>query len=245
MKAMVFAAGLGTRLKPYTNTMPKALVPIQGEPLLGHVLSKLGKAGFDQVVVNVHHFANQIEEYLANHSQGVNYTISDERSELLETGGGIKHAETLLNGSGAFLVHNVDILSNINLAEFYYKHSQDSVATLLVSERHTERYLLFDKDMRLVGWTNVKTGEVRTPYATLEVEQCRKLAFSGVHVISDSIFELMDNWNGKFSIIDFYLSVCKDVVIKGVVMDNVEMVDVGKLDSLKVAERFVDLYYND
>lgn len=238
MKAMIFAAGLGTRLKPLTDTMPKALVPVGGKPLLYHVIGKLLDAGYDEIVVNVHHFAQQIIDYLADKDFPV--TISDESDLLLETGGGIKHAQSLLEPlETPFLVHNVDILSNLDLEWFRTQTRPDALATLLVSERETSRYLLFDDDMRLKGWTNIKTGEVKSPYPADELQACRRLAFSGIHNMSPRIFEAMENWPERFPIIDFYISECKNHPIYGVVPDNLKMIDVGKLDSLKQAEDFL------
>ena len=233
---MVFAAGLGTRLRPITDSMPKALVPVCGEPLLYHVICKLRDAGYDDIVVNVHHFAGQIREYLAANDFGVRISISDETDLLRETGGGIKHARRLLEGS-AFLVHNVDILSDLDLRWFRDQWRQGALATLLVSERQTQRYLLFSDDMRLVGWTNVATGEVRSPYPDLRPERCRRYAFAGIHNISPDIFEAFDACGcpERFPIIDFYLQVCAQRPVYGVVPEKLTMVDVGKLDSLETA----------
>ena len=239
MKALIFAAGLGTRLKPITDTMPKAMVPIQGKPLLENVLRKLKRAGFTEVVVNVHHFADQIIDFLSVNDFGMRVSISDERDELLETGGGITKAENLLGDSEPFLVHNVDILSNLDLATFYAQHKPERLATLLVSARETQRYLLFNAENCLVGWTNVKTGEVKSPYADLDVSACQKLAFAGIHVISPTIFPLMEAWHGKFSIIDFYLSIADKQLIYGKEVPNLQLVDVGKMDSLEQAESFL------
>ena len=243
MKAMLFAAGLGSRLKPYTENMPKALVPIKGKPLLGYALNKLKLYGFDEVIVNVHHFADMIYDYLSEHEFGLYINVSDEQDVLLETGGGILHAESLLKGNSSFLVHNVDILSNVDLKAFFEHHHKEHLATLLVSERKTDRYLLFDSSMQLVGWTNEKSGEVRTPYDDIDVDKCHKLAFAGIHVLSDYIFDCMDGWSGKFSIIDFYLAMCKDHIIQGVMVEGMEMLDVGKPDSLIKAKDFIEKYY--
>ena len=162
-QAMIFAAGLGTRLKPLTDTMPKALVPVAGQPLLWHVVQKLRAAGFERIVVNVHHFAQQIVDYLqANDRFGLDIRISDETSGLLETGGGIKKALPLFDQDSPILIHNVDILSNADLAACYSLVEQRAPeALLLVSSRKTKRYLLFDDQKRLQGWTNIETGEVR------------------------------------------------------------------------------------
>lgn len=237
--AMVFAAGMGTRLKPLTDTMPKALIEVGGKPLLEHVLLKLCNAGFNRVVINVHHFSEQIIAYLNEHSFDMDILISDESRELLETGGGIKFAEHLIGHDAPFLVHNVDILSNLDFEKFYLSHRKNSLATLLVSNRTTCRYLLFDHGMRLVGWTNVDTGEVKSPYKNLNVNACQKLAFAGIHVISPRVFELMNLWHGKFSIIDFYLSVADKEPIYGFNDTHLELIDVGKLDTLAVADTFI------
>ena len=221
MKALIFAAGLGTRLKPLTDTLPKALVPVGGKPLLRHVLDKLIAAGYDDIVINVHHFADQIRDYVAaNDNFGVKIAFSDETDLLRETGGGIRHAD------------NVDILSNLDLAWFRSQHRAGDLATILVSERETQRYFLFDDDNRLVGWTNITTGEVRSPYAGIDPDQCKRLAFSGIHYIDPAIFPLMHPLPEKFPIVDFYLSVCRTHTVRAAVMQGLEMHDVGKLAEL-------------
>ena len=161
MKALIFAAGLGTRLKPLTDTMPKALVPLHGEPLLAHTLRRLIGSGATEAVVNVHHFGEQIIDYLARTDWGIPVGISDERDALLETGGGLRKAAPLFHEPDApILIHNVDILSNADLGALYAAAAPHD-ALLLVSDRPTQRYLLFDDDLRLRGWTNLATGEVR------------------------------------------------------------------------------------
>ena len=244
MKAMIFAAGLGTRLKPITDTMPKALVPVGGEPLLHHVIVKLRAAGYDHLVVNVHHFASQIREYLATHDYGIDIQISDETEELLETGGGIAHAKDLLLPSeDPILIHNVDILSNLDLSWFRSQVRPSALSTLLVSERETSRYLLFGEDMRLMGWTNVATGEVRSPYPLEELSGCRKYAFSGIHNVSPAIFQAFEEsgFTGRFPIMDFYIQQCARYPIYGALAPSLQLVDVGKLDSLEQAEEMVRL----
>ncbi len=233
-KAMVFAAGLGTRLKPLTDTMPKALVPLNGRPLLEILVSKLNRVGFDEIVINVHHFAEQIRQW-AQDRKGIR--LSDESGCLLETGGGIRHAAPLLCDADRFLIHNVDILSNVDLDAFW-KAGAEADAMLLVSERQTQRYLLFDEDMRLVGWTNIATGEVKTPHENLDVTRCRRLAFAGIHQMHTALIDRMQGWPDKFSIIEFYLSICKDCDIRGYVQPDFKMMDVGKLDTLAQAEAF-------
>ena len=252
MKAMIFAAGLGTRLKPITDTLPKALVPVCGEPLLRHVITRLKVAGIDEFVVNVHHFSEKIISYLESNDFGVRIAVSDESDRLLETGGGILHARDLLlafperrgDFSGRddrFLVHNVDILSDLDIRWFLDAWRPGALAALLVSPRRTQRYLLFNDDMRLVGWTNVATGEVRSPYPDLDPSSCRMLAFSGIHQVSDGVFDVMESegMGDRFPIMDFYLKVCDRYPIYGVEPASLELIDVGKLDTLAEAESFI------
>ena len=237
-RAMIFAAGLGTRLKPLTDTMPKALVPVAGKPLLQHQLEKLKAAGFTDVVINVHHFADMIEDWCQQHPMPMRILFSDERKELLETGGGIKHAEPLLrDAQDGFLIHNVDILSNADLCAFS-EAARGKAAMLLVSERTTQRYLLFDDAMRLVGWTNIQTGEVRSPYPNLDPQRCHKYAFAGIHYMSPRLFAYFPDFPERFSIIDFYLKVCDREAIYGHLQPGLRLLDVGKLDSLAEAEAF-------
>ena len=238
-QAMIFAAGLGTRLKPLTDTMPKALVRVGEESLLEHVVRKLKTSGFDKIVVNVHHFALQIVDFLHDNGNfGVDIGISDESDMLLDTGGGIKKARPLFLPDSPILIHNVDILSNVDLDWLYERHGAND-ATLLVSERKTKRYLLFNDGMRLVGWTNIETGEVKSPFPNLDIKACRMLAFSGIHVFSPSLFPLMDAFPDKFGIMDFYLKVCDKAVIKACLKPDLRLLDVGKLDSLAEADAFL------
>ena len=241
MKAMIFAAGLGTRLKPLTDSIPKALVPIAGKPLLEHVILKLKTAGFDEIIVNVHHFPDQIIDFLkANNNFGIRIEVSDERDQLLDTGGGIRKAKQFFDDGQPFLVHNVDILSDIDLKELFQQHlAADSLATLVVSRRDTFRYLLFDDDQRLCGWINEKTGETK-PIRFDDISGFNKLAFAGIHVFSPRVFELMDDLDAKFPIMDFYLSNAQTQVIKGFIPTDFHMLDVGKLNVLDEAERFVN-----
>ena len=228
-QAMLFAAGLGTRLKPLTDTMPKALVRVGGQPLIWHVIMKLKAAGCERIVVNVHHFADQIVDYLqANGHFGLDIRISDETSGLLETGGGIKKALPLFDPSEPILIHNVDILSNLDLTSL-----PTDTPLLVVSELTTKRYLLFDDDMRLQGWTNIETGEVKGSRAP------RKLAFSGIHVMHPSLYPLFADYPERFPIMDFYLKACADHLIKGFEAKDLRLMDVGKLDTLDQAEKFI------
>ena len=238
---MIFAAGLGTRLKPLTDTMPKALVKVGGEPLLWYVVMKLKAAGFERIVVNVHHFAQQIVDYLnANDNFGIDIRISDESNGLLETGGGIKKALPLFVSDLPILIHNVDILSNVDVGKLYeIGEGGQADALLLVSHRKTQRYLLFDEDNILKGWTNIATGEVRSPFPALDPQQKRQLAFSGIHVIGPHIFPLFDEMPDRFGIIDFYLKYCSRYTFMGRIQNDLQLMDVGKLDSLEQAETMI------
>lgn len=240
MKAMIFAAGLGTRLRPLTDQMPKALVPVAGVPMLERVIVRLKEAGFDELTVNVHHFGEQIIGFLhARDNFGLDIHISDERGELLDTGGGILRARRFLEGREPFLVHNADILSDVDLRALWRHHAEGKAeATLLVSQRKTSRYLLTDDDLRLHGWLNKSTGEVRPAGFDYAEGRWQEWAFSGIHVISPTLFRQMDEggWSGKFSIIPFYLSVCHRTTIQGYPLQDANWFDIGKPETLARAE---------
>ena len=242
MKAMIFAAGLGTRLRPLTDHMPKALVPVAGVPMLQRVILRLKEAGFHDIVINIHHFGEQILDFLkANDNFGVRILISDERGELLDTGGGILKARPLLDDGEPFLIHNADILTHIDLAAFYRHHVKSGPdATLLTNHRQTARYLLADTDNRLYGWINKSTGET-LPAGTVYTEgRYNELAFGCVHVLSPSIFNYMgsDRWNGKFSIIPFYIDICRQAHIQCYPIDTEGWFDVGKPETLAQADAY-------
>ena len=237
---MIFAAGLGTRLKPLTDHMPKALVPVAGKPILEHVIGKLKAAGFDEVVINVHHFADQIIDFLKEKDNfGIRIWISDESEELLDTGGGIKKAAPYFDEP--FLVHNADILSNIDLKAMYNYHlTSSNDATLLVSPRKTVRYLLFDEGNRLQGWVNKDTMQTKPEGFVYHPEVQKEYAFGGIHVISPTLFKYMgDGWTGKFSIMDFYLRTCHEAQLGGYVKEDLQLIDIGKPDTLAKAEDFI------
>ena len=239
MRAMLFAAGKGTRLRPITDRLPKALVPVAGKPLLAIIIERLRNAGVEEIVINIHHFGEQSLDYLSNNDFGVNISVSDERESLLDTGGGLKKAVPLFSSSNEpILLHNVDILSNADIALFYEKSSTQA-ATLLVSSRKTSRYLLFDENNCLRAWQNVMTGEVRTPYADIDLGRLRPYAFSGIHCFSPSLFPFMESFAERFSLIDFYLQVCDKVDVKCEVKPDLRMLDVGKIDTLERAEEFL------
>ena len=242
MKAMIFAAGLGTRLKPLTDHMPKAQVPVAGRLMLEHVILKLKAAGFNELVINIHLFGELILDFLlANQNFGLTIHISDERDCLLDTGGGIRKAEPFFRGNEPFLVHNVDILSDTDLKALYEYHRQSgNDATLLASRRKTIRYLLFDDEKRLCGWINKDTLQTKPEGFAYNPEHHHEYAFSGIHVISPSLFHYMDErWTGKFSIMDFYLQTCHEARIGGRLSDTLRLIDIGKPETLTQAEEFL------
>lgn len=236
---MIFAAGLGTRLKPFTLYHPKALVKVGGEPMLKRVILKLRDAGINDIVVNVHHFASQITDYLsANDHFGVNIHISDESDLLLDTGGGIKAASTWL-ACDDFVVHNADILTDFPIQDIinsFYKSQSD--ATLLADHRMTSRYLLFDSSDMMRGWTNIQTGQVRPE--KLETAGLTPLAFGGVHVISHRMLNCISEFSPAstpFSIIDFYISYCQTFRFSAFTpVSKYLWHDIGKPESLEKAE---------
>ena len=248
MKAMIFAAGLGSRLKPLTDTMPKALVPYSRHPMLEHVILKLKAAGFTEIVINIHHFGEQILDFLeANENFGLIIHISDERDLLLDTGGELrKPVLSLKTPMSLSPIHNVDILSDVNLKELYDYHLRSgAVATLLsTSQRKTSRYLLFDTDKRLCGWINKDTEQVKPEGFQYDSSLYQEYAFSGIHVLSPAIFQWMTSpsWDGKFSIMDFYLATCRQVNYGGYLTEKLHLIDIGKPETLAKAEGF--LYQN-
>lgn len=240
MKCLLFAAGRGTRLKPLTDTMPKALVPVAGKPLLWHTICRLRDAGATEVVVNVHHFGEQIIDYLSTHDFGIPVKVSDERAQLLDTGGGLRKALPLFSQTDEpILIHNVDILSNADLRKFYEENRKEDVA-LLVSFRETTRYLYFDNTMRLRAWANRKTGDVRTPFPNTSLPSLNAYAFSGIHLVSPRLISLLEMFPPVFPIMDFYLETANKIVIKGVSEPKLNLLDVGKQETLAAAEAFLE-----
>lgn len=254
MKAMIFAAGLGTRLRPLTDTMPKALLPLAGKTLLQWQVERLRDAGISDIIVNVHHFPDMIIETIRRHDGwGCRINVSDERDRLLDTGGGLRKAVMgygLRETGDPILACNVDILSNIDLRALIAAYAQTGVSQLVVSERQTQRYLCFDERNHLCGWTNIATGE-------LKGRDGRRLAFSGMQLLSEEVLERLDEMEEeKFSLIDFYVHLCaknnkseiinhkseiinhKSSPLMSYVPADYRMMDVGKIDQLSEAERF-------
>ena len=235
-QALILAAGLGTRLRPYTDTMPKALVPVGGRPLLHHVIQRLKDAGFERIIVNIHHFGQQIiDDLAANHNFGLDIRISDERDLLLDTGGAIKHAAPLFEPEDSIFIHNVDILSNLDIQSFYaaYEQAGNIDAALVVSPRQSPRQLQFTPDThRLVGWQNTQTGDQRGQLGT-------PLAFAGIHLFSPRLFPLMETMPDKFSIITFYLNICGSHQLVGYEQPAFRFMDAGKAEQLEDANTFL------
>ena len=233
MKGMILAAGLGTRLKPFTDNHPKALLPINGKTLLQRNVEYLQLFNIKDVIINVHHFAVQIKETVQqNNGWGSNITISDETDLVLETGGGLKKAAVFLEDSSEpFVLMNADILTDLNINQLKIIHQRsDTIATLAVTNRNTSRYLLFDNDNILCGWLNEKTGEQKG-------KPGNKKAFSGIHIISPKIFQHIKE-EGKFSMIDLYLRLAAEG-FKINCYDHSEglLLDVGKPESITIAEK--------
>lgn len=257
MKALVFAAGLGTRLGEYTRSHPKALVEVGGVPMLLHVLRRLSNAGVTEAVVNVHHFAEQIFDFLNDVGESLNMTVrvSHEKDLLLETGGGILEAEDILRPDGPFIIHNADILTDFSLDDMLhaYEEKASGGAALLVAKRDTSRYLLFDGDMRMRGWTNVSTGQVRPAGASVARDYSMR-AFGGVHIFSPALLPALRIYNNsrvaagaecnahgicRFSVMDFYIDICTSGSIYGYEPGKpYNWFDIGKPETLAIAEEF-------
>ena len=232
MKAMILAAGLGTRLKPLTSSRPKVLLEAGPYTLLEFAIRKLKAAGFDEIIINVHHFAPMVVDYLRKNTNfGCQITISDESEALLDTGGALAKAAWFFDDHKPFLIYNADIVSDMDLRAFYRSHLVGkSLATLSVRSRKTSRYLLFDDHMRLCGWENIASGEKRM---AIQTEKTQPFAFSGIHTISPQLLPLLDK--GRFSIIDTYLKLAAEHPISGQLDNSLLWADAGKPESLGLA----------
>lgn len=236
MKALLFAAGLGTRLKEHTQDRPKALVCLAGKPLLQHAIEHLKGFGITDIVINVFHFAEQVISFIEeNNSFGIDIRISDERNQLLDTGGGLKKAGIFLKGNEPILIYNVDVISNLDL-NFLLKYHQEqkALATLVVRSRQTSRYLMFDDDLQLAGWKNFSNGETRISRPE-SFADAQPLAFSGIHLIQPELLETITE-EGKFPIMDLYLRLAKNQSIKAFIDDSELWMDLGKPEELLAAE---------
>ena len=245
MKALIFAAGLGTRLRPFTLEHPKALVPLAGIPMLERVIRKVIDAGITDIVVNVHHFASQIVDFLNDKDNfGADIHISDESRLLLDTGGGLLNARRWLQGDDPILIHNADILTDFPIAEMAEAHRRaKALATLLVDKRGSSRQLLFNNGRMLCGWENLKTGEVLPPqlaqHAGAIPDSVLPLAFGGVHIVSPEIFPLLTSYHSPgtpFPIVPFYVSICGHCQLLGYTPSQPYMWhDIGRPESLSAA----------
>jgi len=234
MQAMIFAAGLGTRFKPWTDNHPKALALVNGKSLLQRNIEYLQQYGITDIVVNVHHFADQLIDAIENNKGwGSQITVSDERDEVLETGGGLKKASSYL-GSDNIVIINADILTDMDLkAMSDYHQREQPLATLAVTDRNTSRYFLFDTNNIMCGWRNTKTGEEKI---SRKANQFVPKAFSGLHIISKKLLPLLTQ-EGKFGIVDVYLGLSKTHIIKSFDHSGSHFVDVGKPESVAIAEQ--------
>ncbi|MBK9099138.1 MAG: nucleotidyltransferase family protein [bacterium] len=238
MRAMILAAGLGTRLKPLTDSTPKALIRIKDKTLLELQINKLKSEGFDQIIINLHHYAEQIKNYLEQKNFfNCKIEISDESNLLLDTGGGLKKASHFFSDGKPFLVYNVDILSNISLKKLMDFHiDSNSIATLAVQERESSRKFLFDENNILGGWTNEKTGE--KIISRNSPTKLKAMSFSGIQIIDPNIFKYFPEKN-VFSLVEFYMTAAREEKIFGYVHNENEWIDVGKINNLKVAEKLL------
>jgi MurNAc alpha-1-phosphate uridylyltransferase len=243
MKGMILAAGLGRRLKPFTDRHPKALAVVNGKTLLQRNIEYLLAYGITDVIVNVHHFADQVKRFITkNNGFGSNITVSDESDALLETGGGLKKAGWFFTGSSLpFVVINVDVLTDMDLGEMIGQHEKlQPLSTLAVTSRKTSRYFLFDELSTLCGWKNEKTGEQKI---SREANTLVEKAFSGIHIISPKIFSLIElsslpaQTQNKFSMVEAYLELAKTHVISAFDHSNTKFVDVGKPESIAIADK--------
>lgn len=239
MKAMIFAAGLGSRLYPLTKKKPKALVEVNGKTLLERTIAKLAAAGFHQIIINIHHFADQIRTFIEEKDfPGIHIEFSDERDLLLDTGGGLKKAAWFFNDQHPFLACNVDIISDIDLKSLMdYHHTSQGLATLAVRHRQTSRYLLFDKDNRLRGWRNKKTGDEIIPQ--IAKGNLFELAFSGIQIIDPGLFAYFPR-EEVFSLINLYIPKCNDLIFKGYIHDESYWFDLGTPEKVKKAEAWLN-----
>ncbi|HOI30528.1 MAG TPA: nucleotidyltransferase family protein [Melioribacteraceae bacterium] len=238
MKAFILAAGLGTRLKPLTDNKPKALIEVNGITLLEYAIKKISESGFKSIIVNVHHFAGQVIDFLNRKKfRGVEIAVSDESNLLLDTGGGLKNVRWFFSDEKPFLIHNVDIISDINLTGLYKQHlGNNSIATLAVQKRKSSRYFLFDHEKKLCGWKNIKTGEIRN--TRLPEGEMSEMAFSGIQIVEPEIFKLMPE-ESIFSLVDLYLQIANKSRIVYFDHSNSLFLDLGKKEKLTEAEKII------
>lgn len=235
MQAFIPAAGLGTRLSPLTEHRPKALVEVDGTPLLKIVIDRLSQFGISRVVVNVHHFADMVCDYIHSSKWNADIVVSDETEMLLDTGGGLKKAEPLFNPVEPILIHNVDVLSAIDFHAMEQTHMRNkNMATLAVSDRNTSRLLLFDSNQLLAGWSNLNTGE--TKWVQSPTPTYRPVAFSGIAILHPQLLALMPPADHPYPIIPCYLDIAKTHRISSFVHSSSLWMDVGTPQRLSQAQ---------
>lgn len=240
MKAMIFAAGIGSRLRPLTDTMPKALVEVGGKPALARVLDRLTAAGVDSFVINIHHFPEQIRSYVKSHYGNLDVAFSDESARLLDTGGALLAAKPMLESEPCFIVHNADIVTDASIAEMLRQHRESKAdVTLLVGDRRSSRCLMFDAADRLRGWQNIATGD-RLPEGA-DFEGCSRKSFGGVHIINSDVLCRLEEFAGGrnvFSIIPFYASSASQLDIRSFTpRTSFYWHDIGTPDRLDAANK--------
>lgn len=245
MKGMIFAAGLGTRLRPLTDHCPKALIEVGGTTMLERTIRRMVDAGVTDITVNIHHHAQMIREYLErNENFGATIHLSDESDQLLDTGGGLAKALEAIGTEDDVLVYNADIFTYFNIIEMVRAHAEsDADVTLLCQNRETARKLLFDKEGKMVGWTNLSTGEVRSPYPAGGLGETVALAFGGVHILGPRALRMLETKrsDGKFSITPFYIEACNKLCIKTYQqLGDYVWVDIGKPESLNRARSIAE-----
>lgn len=235
MKAMILAAGLGTRLRPYTDNIPKALIKIGDIPLLEFAIKKLSRYGFNDIIVNIHHYPEMIINFLEkNKNFGINISISDERDMLLDTGGALKKAASFFSEDEPFLLYNCDIVTDLNLLSLYNYHIQHNpLCTLAVSERDTSRYFIFDNNNALCGWWNKTTGEKKS--VRWSDSEFKAMAFSGIQIISPKALKFFPD-KKVFSVVEFYLLLAQNHKIEGFDHTGTKWNDVGKSDTYNLIQ---------
>jgi NDP-sugar pyrophosphorylase family protein len=241
MKAMIFAAGLGTRLRPLTDNIPKALVPLKQKPLLQHSIDFLKDAGVDEIIVNVHHFAGKVERFIRETDFGINIEVSDERDRLLDTGGGLKKASWFFDGDEPFVLLNTDILTNLDLRTMLdYHKNQQALVTLAVRNEYRDRHLLLDRKMQLMG----KGADSRNLKELVRSEEeVAKYRFSGIHILSPGVFDFLPE-EDRFPILKWYLELAKNHPVKGFDHSSDFWMDLGKPENLAAAEAIFDKVFS-
>jgi len=239
MKAIILAAGLGSRLAPLTNNKPKALVEFNGKPMLQGLIEQLKEQGFDKLLINVHHFGDLVIDFLKQHNNfGIDITISDERNLLLDTGGAVIKAARFFNGDEPILIHNVDIYSDFDFTRLIENHNKfGALVTLAVRERESSRKLLFDENYNLSGWRNINTGEFK--WVNSQPENYLERAYSGIYVASPEYPKTIKQ-SGSFSIVHEWLKLAKTNLIKGIEYNEGFWFDLGTINKIKEAEEAIN-----